>query len=65
MNGIINCFFCGFSIKYVVIDPAKVSKYGLFTAVFQVLDNKVDAHDSILEKHGLLLQQFTPGELFN
>ena len=34
-------FFAEFSIKYVVIDPAKVTEYGLFGAVRQYLDKKV------------------------
>ncbi len=37
--------FPGFnSIKYIVLDPAKVTKYGFWGALLETLDNKVIMH---------------------
>jgi len=40
-NGIISIRF-DFSVKYVILDPADVVKYGLNAAINPYLDNKVD-----------------------
>lgn len=31
----------GFSIKYTILDPVKVTKNGFWAAIFETLDNKV------------------------
>jgi len=45
-NGII-CIYFEFSVKYVILDPADVVKYGLNAAIDPYLDNKVDKNDLI------------------
>ena len=46
-NGIISIRF-DFSVKYVILDPADVVKYGLNAAINPYLDNKVDKNENLI-----------------